>query len=367
MAKKGENIYLRKDGRWEGRYIKGRRPDGKPLFGYIYGKQYSEVKRRLILIKSELYQNPVSCVICGDGSFRDWGEYWLEVLTRPHVKPTTYAGYRRNAEKHIYPVLGTLKLSAVTAEDIQRAVDLMQQTLAATTLQGVCRLLKSILKAALDKNLISQNPYQGIRLPKARRRPPRVLTRTEQFRLEQKLSETGEAEYLLCLYTGIRIGELCALRWEDVDFENRLLHINHAVQRIPNEDGRRKTHLILGTPKTEDSIREIPMPQFLSSILQEKWKLTQSAFLFSGPRGSYKDPRTMQLRIVQLCQGLGIQGVHMHTLRHTFATRCLEKGIRYDVLCEFLGHSSPQITLRHYAHCTPEDKRQSIDLLERFS
>ena len=90
MPKKGENIYLRKDGRWEGRYIKGRNLNGKPIFGYIYGKQYGDVKRRMIIAKSKQYSKPSDCIIYGDGTFRSWSEYWLESSVRPHIKTVTY-------------------------------------------------------------------------------------------------------------------------------------------------------------------------------------------------------------------------------------------------------------------------------------
>ena len=368
MAKKGENIYLRKDGRWEGRYIKGKNPGGKPVFGYIYGKQYSDVKRRMIIEKSKLYSKPTDCIIYGDGTFRSWAEYWLENIVRPHIKSVTYENYRRNAEKHIYPSLGDLQITDITPDHVQKTVDSLQSAIAPTTLQGVCRLLKSILTAAFEKNLIPQNPYNGIRLPKAKKRPPRVLSQKEQERLEEKLLKNGELEFLLCLYTGLRVGELCALRWEDADLENGTLYIRHSVHRIPNENGSPKTHLTLGSPKSADSIREIPVPGFIISLLKEYHTDSYekpNGFLFRGANGKCRDPRTLQQRIVRICKELGISGVHMHTLRHTFATRCLEKGVRYEVLCELLGHSSPQITLRHYAHCTPDDKRKSIELLDR--
>ena len=365
MPRKGENIYLRKDGRWEGRYIKGRRPDGKIKFGSIYGKQYSDVKKRLVLIKSELYRDRTTLVIYGNGSLHDWAEYWLEALIRPYVKPNTWAGYRRNLNKHIYPSLGEFNIQSITSDQIQNTVDGLKSRLAASTLHGVCRLLKSILSAAFRKEIISRNPYQDIKLPRVKTRPPRVLTQSEQVKLEKEVLKTGDLEHLLCLYTGLRVGELCALRWEDIDFENHSLRVTRSAHRIPMERGIRKTRLVLGTPKSGSSIREIPLPLFLISMLQEKLSKEGlgNGFLFKGAKEGFQDFRTLQQKIHRICKQLGIYGVHMHTLRHTFATRCLEKGVQYEVLCELLGHSSPQITLRHYAHCTLQTKRESINRL----
>lgn len=365
MPRKGENIYHRKDGRWEGRYIKGRKPDGTARFGFIYGKQYSEVKKKLIIVKSELYQKS-ECISATYNCTKldDWADYWLEVIIRPRVRAETYAGYRRNLNNHIHPYIGEMNIADIQPEHLQHMADTLAQKLAPSTLHGICRLMKSMFASASEKGLIRCTPYRDIRLPKARYRVPRVLTQTEQKKLEKEIFSKNEPEYLLCLYMGLRVGELCALRWEDVDFENGILHIRHAIHRIPCGTETNGTKLVLGEPKSESSVRDIPIPIFLSVLLIERKSLekgTSKDFLFKGTKNEYRDPRTMQQKISRLCRKLNLTGVHMHTLRHTFATRCLENGIQYEVLSEFLGHSSPQITLRHYAHCTPETKRLSIE------
>lgn len=365
MSRKGENIYHRKDGRWEGRYIKGRRPDGTPKFGSIYGRQYSEVKKKLVMVKGELYKDSEDLpVICGSGKVKDWADYWIEVIIRPRVRPETYAGYRRNLDNHICMYIGDLDIRSITQQHVQQLMDKLQENLAATTIHGICRLLKSLFASACEKGLIHYNPCYCIRLPKAKSRPPRVLTQNEQKKLEKEIFINNEPEYLLCLYMGLRVGELCALRWEDVDFENSILHIRNAVHRIPQNMEIGSTKLVIGEPKSESSVRDIPIPVFLSEILMNKRsaeRCSSNDFLFKGTKTACRDPRTMQQKIRRLCRKLELKGVHMHTLRHTFATRCLEKGIRYEVLSEFLGHASPQITLRHYAHCTLETKRLSIE------
>lgn len=364
MARKGENIYLRKDGRWEGRYIKERDVNGKAKFGSIYGKHYHEVKKKLIIMKSNSYKKNTFINVPASACFEDWAEYWLETAVRPYVKLETYAGYHRNLNNHIYPVLGNLNIGKITPQHIQDMVIGLQKKLAPTTLSGICRLLKSVLNAACEKEVLSRSPYQGIRLPRTGKRPPRVLTCLEQKKLEKNALYNNEIEYLMCLYTGIRVGELCALRWKDIDFENSYLHIRHSIQRIPANHDLQGTRLILSTPKSTASVRDIPIPHFLTMLLREKMVLEQISpqdYIFKNNKGNCRDPRTMQRKITELGKRLGIEGIHMHTLRHTFATRCLERGIRYEILCELLGHSSPQITLRHYAHCTPETKRKSME------
>ena len=370
MSRKGENIYLRKDGRWEGRYIKGRKPDGSPRFCSIYGKQYREVKKRLVLIKAELCREDPGLLSYGTGTFRKWGDFWLEEIAGPHIKQTTLEGYRRILNKHLYPQLGQEKLPLISRDRIQALALTLQERLAPSTLSGVCRLLKSILAAAKARNLIRQNPYQEIKLPRVCKTAPRVLTRQEQICLEKEIEREGALEYLICLYTGLRVGEVCALRWKDIDFKNESIQVRHSIQRIPEGGGRGKTRLALGTPKTGNSLREIPLPGFLRTRLQEereKRNPDPDSFLFPGRGGSCRDPRAMQKRLERMARRLELPGVHMHTLRHTFAARCLEQKVGYEILSELLGHASPQITLRCYAHCTREKKRQSMADLKLLS
>ena len=138
MAKKGENIYLRKDGRWEGRYIKGRKADGKPIFCSIYGKSYNEVKKQLIIIKSTLYRHEDPKRIWAHSkTMADWLEYWLETLIRPNIKANTYLGYRRSIEKHIFPLMGQQEIRKLTAHTIQMAANTLAERLAPGTLHGV--------------------------------------------------------------------------------------------------------------------------------------------------------------------------------------------------------------------------------------
>lgn len=394
MSRKGENIYLRKDGRWEGRYIKGRREDGRAVMGSVYGKKYSDVKRQLTLVKAGLYGEGSVRRIFEKGTFRDWAEYWLEVLAKPRVRPGTYAGYCRNVRNHMYPFIGEMQLADITGRHIQDMVSELQGKLASGTLRGICRLLKAILDAACARKYIDCNPYHGIRIPGMEKQAPRILTRSEQKKVEQTAMAEEKEEYIICLYTGLRVGELCALKWSDVDLDNRVLHVRNSVQRIPagylsgrmgeltgkdefseaggersavGDEHSEKTALVIGRPKSASSVREIPVSDHLAEILETKRVREQglgSEYLFPGTKKKFRDPRSMQIGISSMCRKMGIEGVHMHTLRHTFATRCLEKNVNYQVLSEFLGHSSPGITMEHYSHCTFESKRENIARLE---
>ena len=361
MARRGENIYHRKDGRWEGRCIIGRKMDGKPRFRSIYGVSYSEVKKNLVLLKNEYMEHKEQHILVyGNGSLSDWMDYWLDIVEKPYVRATTYTLYKRNINNHLRPWLGQYRLRKLSSEHIQAMIQALQHTLASSTLHGICRLLKAILNSAWKQGLIAASPYQDIRLPKFRQKQPRVLTTAEQARLEQAAVEADGLEFLLCLYTGLRLGELCALRYQDIDFASNLLFVSHSVKRVAiGQPGGNMTELIVGDPKTESSKREIPLPFFLLKKLADRMREAGAAgsdFIFQSAKGGAAEPRTIQKRFERIAEKTGIRSAHMHTLRHTFAMRSLERGMGYKALSEILGHGSAEMTIKHYDNCTMEKK-----------
>ena len=368
MARKGENIYHRKDNRWEGRYIIGRKMNGKPKFKSVYARTYSEVKKKLVILKSEFmkFEENSPVLVYGNGSLSDWMDYWLDIVVGPYIKESTYQLYRRNLEKHLRPCLGNLPLKHISNKDIQKMVNSLWEKLAPSTLHGVCRLLTSILSGAVKERLLIRSPYEEIRLPKFRQKQPRVLSEAEQNRLEHLVMETGNLKYLICLYTGLRVGELCALRFEDINFEDNTLSVCRSVKRVMTTPlggiaVKSATKLVVGDPKTESSVREIPLPFFLTKMLLDQRQeagASKENYIFQNSKGYAADPRTVQKQFERLTEKAGICGAHMHTLRHTFAMRCLERGMGYKALSEILGHSSSNITIKCYDNCTKESKQK---------
>lgn len=364
MARRGENIYHRKDGRWEGRYIVGRKMNGKPRFRSVYADTYSEVKKRLVILKSESMRcgDKAAVLTYGNGNLSDWMDYWLDVLEKPYVKETTYQLYRRNIKKHLRPWLGAIPLRKLSNDDLQKLVNSLREKLAPSTLHGICRQLKSILSSAVKEHLLIRSPYEEIRLPKFRQSKPRVLAEAEQNHLEYLAMETGDLKYLLCLYTGLRVGELCALRYEDINIEEQMLSVCRSVKRVPSDmKNGYVSQLVVSDPKTESSVREIPLPFFLAKMLADQMKRAgaqKGDYIFQNSRGKAADPRTVQKQFERITKKAGISGAHMHTLRHTFAMRCLERGMGYKALSEILGHSSSGITIKCYDNCTKESKNK---------
>ncbi|MEG0383054.1 MAG: site-specific integrase [Christensenella sp.] len=361
MSKRGENIYLRKDGRYEGRYIKGRLFNGKIQFGYVYSYKYAEIKRALVLFKARSSED--AALMYHNGTLEEWLDYWLNAVIKPYVCSSTYETYTSQINTHILPALGKFLLCDIKTDIVQGFVNRLKEGLSAGMIHNIVRLLSAACRAAVEKNLIAANPCKGVKKPKNTRKSPRVLTCAEQQKLERAAVQSDSIEYLLCLYTGLRLGEVCALKWEDIDFEGGMLYVRRTLKRVKSKDKSSKTEVLEDAPKTEHSVREVPVPAFILKMLEARAKSVNSEYVFAGKRGGAPDMRTMQLKLRRMAQKLGLVGVHMHTLRHTFATRCLERSIGIETLSELLGHSTPNVTLLFYAHTTRENKIASVKKL----
>ena len=182
----------------------------------------------------------------------------------------------------------------------------------------------------------------------------------KEFLIKQKTSTS--IGILLSLYTGMRIGEVCALSWEDVDLDDNIIFVRHTVSRVKSNSGKRKTELILDEPKTRSSKREIPIPLYLTDVLKRYRENSHSTFVISNYDG-FSDPRTYDIKFHSILKECGINSVNYHTLRHTFATRCVEAGVDIKTLSEILGHANVSVTLNTYVHSSMDLKRKQIEKL----
>lgn len=373
MPKKGENIYKRKDGRWEGRYIWMYDKNGKAKYGYVYGKTYSDVKQRLLEKKVFLNSStkPLSRYFV---SYSDVLDAWLQ-STRLSIKESTYTRYLHLIDTHIRPQLGEYQLSQISTQLIEGFVK-MQLTsgrvdntggLSAKTVIDILTIVKSTMEYARYNNFVVSCNLSKLTVKK-KDREMRVLCQAEQDALIQVLladMDLYKLGVLLALCTGIRIGELCALQWEDINIEKSILKIRKTMQRIQETSvgAVNKTKIIITEPKSESSIREIPLPAFLVKIAGQ-FVGHPKAYVLSGERGKYVEPRTMQNHFKNYIEESGIENVNFHALRHTFATRCIEVGFEIKSLSEILGHSNVNITLNRYVHSSFELKYFNMNKLE---
>lgn len=373
MSRKGENIYKRKDGRWEGRYVKGR--DGKKaIYGYVYSKSYSEIKKKLILKRAEyaLEENKPSSSTMKNALFSELSEMWLRSI-QSSVRESTWIKYRNILKCNIVPRLGNTNLSEIDYSVISALCnDLMesggkgQSELATKTVADALSLTKAVIKYASRMKYITDCTALDISV-KVKNASLRILSVQEQQILISELTEElnllGLGIYL-CLFTGIRVGELCALTWDDISLENNMIHIYRTMQRIQTPDSERKTAILIAKPKSQCSIRDIPIAGALREKLVQQ--AVKEGYVLTGNKTSYIEPRTMQNRFKAIVERCGIRDVHFHTLRHTFATRCIEVGFDVKSLSEILGHANVSITLNRYVHPSMELKQKNMDKLSKL-
>lgn len=376
MARRGENIYKRKDGRWEGRYVIGRKPNGRTAFSYIYGKTYTEVKKKLEICKADRTLAKTidrSEEIYRDGSIGAWLEFWLEAVIKPEVKYSTYAVYRGQVERHILPSAGKIKLKNMnnkTMEIVYNAI--LDKNITTATAQNICKRFMAALCSARDRKLISGLPLLPYKKKKYKRKKPRFMTLNEQKRIEEKLDDkkSKDLAVLLALYSGSRVGECCGYTWQDFDPLTGGIHVSHSIQRVSlYHQQKQKTKLLLTETKSDSSRRFIPLPRFLVKILVQFKKANQamgSDYIFGAGRKAM-DPRVLQYHLTRVTESIGLQGIHFHTLRHTFATRFIEKNGDMQALKEILGHSSAKITLEWYGHSTKQHIQKSMLKLNRLT
>jgi len=367
MAKRGQNIYKRGDGRWEGRYIKGRRPDGKLVYGYVYARKYNECKERLEQAKARYRYARDAVKKCGTGKVCDFILHWLYGIAKPHVKTSTFSNYVAIADKWLLPFFGSRKLCGVGREDVQRFIgELSGQDLSPGTVRNIYGVLHAAMKKAKEYGYISVNPCEGVRLPKMEKKEARLLTLREQKILERtaKEDENGFA-ILLAGYTGLRVGEICGLIWEDVDLMNGVLHVSRTIRRIQchEPEAESKTVLVTGSAKSDQSRRAIPLPSCILKLFEEHRKTSAGEYVFSY-RGHPLEPRILQYRFKALLKKAGLADINFHALRHTFATRCMELCFDIKTLSEILGHASAKMTLDRYGHSQMEHKRSAMKTLD---
>lgn len=369
MSRHGENIFKRKDKRWEGRYICGRTENGKARYRSVYSHSYAECRQKLRACREGVDIPKTKITVS------QLFEAWLETR-KSSVKQSTYVNYRTLYESHIKGTIGGLICGEITADMLSKYVSYLLESgnvygggLSTKSVKAVLVMLKSMFDYG-NCEYRFDNPAKKLALPKTEAKEIELFNEDELKKL-CGLSSDNDPMMLgivLCLHTGIRIGEVCALKWSDIDFNDSVLHIKKTLQRIKNPNGGYpKTIITITEPKSRKSIRDIPIPSPLLPELQRLRRDDGCYFLTASP--GYTEPRTLSFRYKKSLDELGIKYKNFHCLRHTFATKCIRAGVDVKTLSELLGHSSVQITLDRYVHSDLETKRIQIEKLsvELFS
>lgn len=283
---------------------------------------------------------------------------------KQYVKKSSFSAYMLLLENHLLPVFGD-KYEVVEAEVQTFVFQKLEQGLSQKTIKDILIVLKMVLKFGAKNKWIEYVPFE-IQFPTEREKQTiAVFSRTEQKKVMNYVREHFTFRNLgvyICLSTGMRIGEICALTWEDVDTENGIINVRRTIQRIyVIEDGIRKTELILDTPKTKNSIREIPISRDLLRMLKPVKKIFNASFFVLTNDAKPTEPRTYRSYYKKLMKELNVPELKFHGLRHSFATRCIESNCDYKTVSVLLGHSNISTTLNLYVHPNLEQKKKAID------
>lgn len=375
MAKRGENIYRRKDKRWEGRCKCGINEAGKTVYKSVYAHTYSECREKLKRAQCAYCTQSVELTtgLANKIKLGILARQWLESI-KPAVKESTFAVYCYIVA-HYLKALECKRVETISENVVKTFVAMLLQRgdkqggrgLAPRTVGNIMTVFKAICSYG-EKQYGCKNAVQTVKLPKQKAPQEKVLTEASWMKLTKQLkadkSETALA-VAISLYTGMRLGEICALRTEDIRLDERVIYVKRSVQRVRTGEAERKTKLLVQSPKSAHSERKIPIPEVLLAWLAERIAQQRGKIYLFGIDGKKAlEPRTLQYRFQKFLKKMGIEAVNFHALRHTFATRCVEKHIDLKTISEILGHGSVKITLDRYVHSSLEFKRQQINRLD---
>lgn len=310
-------------------------------------------------------------------NYGQWVTHWLE-RKEQLVKKSTYSAYVNIVVNHLIPKFGNWPLKRFTEERIQEYALLLLRHgrldgsggLSERSARDIIVVLKNSLREAMKLKLLPAAEF-NIRFPNRQERYKiNVLSKIVQQRLIQAIYlnlSNKSAGILLALYTGLRIGEICGLKWGDIDFENKLLHVRRTLQRVyrKNMDGSGQSQIIISEPKTHSSKRSVPLSSLLIPVLRRLSSDNADNFFLSGTVKSV-EVRTFRTFFENFLRKNNIDKVNFHALRHTFATRCIEAGGDCKTVSELLGHATVNMTLNLYVHPQIEQKRKCVELLNDF-
>lgn len=372
MPKHGTNIRKRADGRWEGRY-KIPQSDNSSKYRSVYGKTCREVKEKLesIALQNKLLVSGAETKKeINKGSDQEIPEdfhaistKWLECIKETR-KYSTYIKYRGIYERHVRDKIGgtavhDLTYSIVNEKIFRGGGDVSYSQ---NLRHSIIAVINQILKFAAENYECPEMRLEN-RFVHNKGKKIEIINHTEQASLIRYLyreMDASKAGILLCIFIGLRLGEVCSLKWDDIDFEQMIIHVRRTVQRIAADENSNRTALLITEPKSTFSIREIPISAGIVQVLNE---IKRDGEYVVGGKAPL-DPRTYQNRFKRYLRAASIKEYNFHALRHTFATNCIDNDMDVKSLSEILGHANIQITLNKYVHPTMDAKRRQLAVLD---
>ena len=374
MAKRkyGEgSVFLRKDGRWEGRIVVGYHDNGNPKTKNVTAKTQAECKEKLQALKEKCGRTTDR--LKPDMPFGDWIDFWYQNFSKPKIRPTTQECYENRIYNHIIPEIGKIPLCKLTQNDLQqfyarlkkggrrRLTEFYGEGLSDRMVRSCHTSCRTALEKAVTEGLITANPAIGCRLPPKKAKEMQVLTQDEIQRFLIQANEEGYYEFfLLELTTGMRRGEILGLQWKDINFSTGELHIRRQVVK-------KGAQTLISKPKTKSSIRTLILPPDMLDILAEHKKNATCEWVFPSPvkEGEPRNPASLYGKFQKILKRAQCKKVRFHDLRHTFATMALENGMDIKTLSAMIGHISAETTLNIYSHITDTMQKQAAVKIDR--
>ena len=364
--KHGEgSVYTRADGRYSGFITL---ENGKRK--YFYGKTEKEVLKK---VRQAIYERDQGTLATGpQQTVKQLLEYWLEKVHKFHIRVSTYEEYAALMRKHIVPVIGHLRLQKLTVQHIHSLyAQKLEEGLSSARVRGIHAVLHSALKYAVRTNLVARNVSDMVGLPSIQKHEMQPLEPGQAQALLEKVSEHGLGALLtVALATGMRQGELLALRWQDVDWKLGELQIRRSVRY------RGRRGFLESKPKTESGVRRVTLPSFVVEVLkrhrvsQLEVRLQAGAswierdLVFCRPDGDFMKAPTLRYQFFRLLEKVGLPRMRFHDLRHTAATLLLSMGVEMRVIQDILGHSNIATTANVYAHVLPAMQQEAMGKMD---
>lgn len=351
----------RKDGSYEKKETIGHKPNGAPIRRTFRGKTPKEVRDKI----KEYFQQSSYGTIDKKITLAEWADRWLEIYKEGNVKAITYESTYKGAVKKIKRYFKNARIADIRSVDIQAFYN-SYSNMSQSFLNNLKITINAIFETAIKNELIVRNPAKSI-IPKSNKAPRevRVYTREEAKKLfEFARNHKDGAPIITILKTGLRRGEMCALKWSDIDFKNNIIKVRHSLTMV---HGTGK----LDTPKTKSSIREIPFDNELKSILLQIPRDIHNSFVFLSPKGKMINPENWEKRtyanFMKEFSATGNRALRPHELRHTFGTFLYESTGSEHITAKIMGHSNTSITSKTYIHEGIEVKRAAIEKIAPYS
>ena len=367
-------VRKRTDGRWEGRIVVGHKEDGAPIFRSVFAHTQKEVMRKLHN-QIETYRD-VELTEESNMTMGEWMDKWLDNYMALTIRESTMDSYKAMTKHYIKPYLGGEKIGSITTADIQQLYNWLRENgrvnehyekgnaLSDSMIRSIHMMLHQAMDAAVRERLIVKNPTEGTVIPKNNYPPKQILTaeQLEKFLEVAKADPVWSDFFYTELTTGLRLGEICGLKWQDFEEKTGRLHVRRSVHR------RKGGGVRVGETKTETGTRTILLPPSTVEILKARKKKSYSDWIFHNPVVAEvpMDPSTAYHRLKTLLRHAELPSIRFHDLRHTFATHALTSGVDAKTLSTILGRTNASFTLDTYTHMTTEMHQKAATVVGGF-